>query len=81
MLYLLTNKAKVALLTFVRNNMAQIKKDAKIISMKLDKGIYAKLEQFCNETGLSKTSATEKILDHYLTEYFGQPESKRGLFK
>jgi len=60
--------------------MAQFKKDAKIINMKLDRGIYNKLEQFCYETGLSKTSATEKILDLYLTDYFEKPEDKRGLF-
>ena len=60
--------------------MAQIKKDAKIINMKLDKGIYVKLDKFCEETGLSKTVATEKILGMYLTEYFEKPEDKRGLF-
>ncbi len=60
--------------------MAQFKKDAKIINMKLDRGIYNKLEQFCCETGLSKTTATEKILDLYLTEYLEKPENERGLF-
>ena len=60
--------------------MAQLKKDAKIINMKLDRGIYDKLEQFCFETGLSKTTATEKILEQYLTVYFEKPEDKRGLF-
>ena len=61
--------------------MPQIKKDAKIVNMKLDRSICHKLEQFCLETGLSKTVATEKILDQYLSDYFGQPENKRGLFK
>lgn len=60
--------------------MAQIKKDAKIINMKLDMSVYAKLNLFCEETGLSKTAATEKILDQYLNGYFDKPEDKRGLF-
>ena len=61
--------------------MSQIKKDAKIISMKLEKSVYCKLEQFCDETGLSKTAATEKILNQYLSEYLDRPEEERKLFK
>ncbi len=60
--------------------MAQIRKDSKIVNMKLDRSVYDKLEQFCDETGLSKTAATEKILDQYLSDYFEKPEDKRGLF-
>ena len=60
--------------------MAQVKKDAKVINMKLDIAVYNKLERFCSETGLSKTTATEKILDKYLSEYLDLPLSQRGLF-
>ena len=60
--------------------MAQIKKDSRIINMKLDKSVYDKLDLFCQETGLSKTAATEKILDKFLIEFFEQPEDNRGLF-
>ena len=60
--------------------MAQIRKDSKIVNMKLDRSVYDKLEQFCDETGLSKTAATEKILGQYLSDYFEKPEDKRGLF-
>ncbi|MCQ2502808.1 MAG: hypothetical protein MJ084_03490 [Saccharofermentans sp.] len=60
--------------------MAQIKKDARIVNMKLEKTVYDKLDLFCEETGLSKTVATEKILDKYLTEYLDRPESKRSIF-
>lgn len=60
--------------------MPQIKKEAKVMNMKLDKSVHDKLERFCVETGLTKTVATEKILDKYLTEYFERPESKRSLF-
>lgn len=61
--------------------MAQIKKDAKIINMKLDRSVYDKLDQFCKETGLSKTAATEKILNQYLSDYLKRPEEDRRLFK
>ena len=60
--------------------MAQIKKDSRIINMKLDKSVYDKLDLFCQETGLSKTAATEKILDKFLIEFFEQPVNNRGLF-
>lgn len=36
---------------------------------------------FCDETGMSKTVATEKILSQYLEEYFDRPENERKLFK
>lgn len=60
--------------------MPQIKKEAKVMNMKLEKSVHDKLQLFCNETGLSKTAATEKILDKYLTEYFERPQSNRSLF-
>ena len=60
--------------------MPQIKKEAKVMNMKLEKSVHDKLQLFCNETGLSKTAATEKILDKFLTEYFERPQSNRSLF-
>ncbi|MCR4556666.1 MAG: hypothetical protein K5779_02445 [Saccharofermentans sp.] len=60
--------------------MPQIKKEAKVMNIKLEKSVHDKLQLFCNETGLSKTAATEKILDKYLTEYFERPQSNRSLF-
>lgn len=60
--------------------MPQIKKNAKVMNMKLDLIVYDKLDRFCSETGLSKTVATERILDKYLSDYFGQPENQRSLF-
>lgn len=59
--------------------MAQIKKNAKVISMKMDKTVSDKLDQFCEETGLSRTVAVEKILDKHLDEYFAQPKNKRQI--
>lgn len=42
--------------------MPRQKKDAKILNIKLAKEISDQLEQFCEESGMSKTVATEKIL-------------------
>ena len=61
--------------------MPRQKKDAKILNIKLAKEISDQLEQFCEELGMSKTVATEKILSKYFEEYFSRPEEERTLFK
>lgn len=61
--------------------MPRQKKDAKILNIKLAKEISDQLEQFCEESGTSKTIATEKILSKYFEEYFSRPEEERMLFK
>lgn len=45
--------------------MPRQKKDAKILNIKLAKEISDQLEQFCEESGISKTVATEKTLSKY----------------
>lgn len=57
--------------------MPRQKKDAKILNIKLAKEISDQLEQFCEESGMSKTIATEKILSKYFEEYFSRPEEER----
>lgn len=61
--------------------MPRQKKDAKILNIKLAREISDQLEQFCEESGTSKTVATEKILSKYFEEYFSRPEEERTLFK
>ena len=61
--------------------MAQIKKDAKLLNIKLDRTVHEQLEQFCNESGMTKTMATEKILAQFVEEYFQRPENERRIFK
>ncbi len=61
--------------------MSREKKDAKLLNIKLDRTIHEQLERFCAETGLSKTTATEKILEQFFIEYFKRPEKERKLFK
>ena len=42
----------------------------KSINFNLDVKVLEKLERFCEETGLTKTTAIERILDKILTEHF-----------
>ena len=57
--------------------MPRIKKDAKILNIKLDREIHEKLERFCEESGQSKTLAVEMFLNRCLDDYFSKPEDMR----
>lgn len=61
--------------------MARQKKDAKLLNIKLDRTVYEQLDQFCDESGMTKTTATEKILAQFFEEYFQRPEQERRIFK
>ena len=61
--------------------MSRPKKDAKNLNIKLDREIYDRLEQFCDETGMTKTTATGRILTQFFERYFERSESDRLLFK
>jgi len=61
--------------------MPREKKDAKILNIKLAMPVYDKLEQFCDESGMSKTVAVEKILDQFFNIYFEKPENERTIFR
>ena len=61
--------------------MPRPKKYAKILNIKLAMEISNQLEQFCEESGMSKTVATEKILSRFLEEYFQRPEKERTVFR
>ena len=60
--------------------MPRSKKDAKVLNIKLATPIYIKLQKFCDESGISKTTATEKILGRFFEEYIKKPESERKIF-
>ena len=57
--------------------MARPKKDGKALNMKLNMATYENLEQYCEESGLTKTRAVERILNKYFDNYFERPESER----
>ena len=60
--------------------MERKKKDAKILNIKLDREIHEQLEKFCEESGLTKTIAVERILQHYFQEYFKRSKEDRTIF-
>lgn len=47
-------------------------RDYKSINFNLDVKVLEKLERYCEETGRTKTTAIERILDKFLTEYFAK---------
>ena len=60
--------------------MPKQKKDAKALNINLATDVSDNLENFCNETGMTKTIAVEKILSQYFTKYFSRSEKERRLF-
>lgn len=59
--------------------MSRPKKDGKALNIKLNMTTYENLEQYCEESGLTKTRAVERFLDKCLDEYFSKTESERKL--
>lgn len=51
--------------------------DGKIVNLYLDRQIFSRLENYCDETGQTKTTAVERMLSKELNQYFEQPEDKR----
>lgn len=59
--------------------MPRPKKDGKVLNIKLSVPVYDKLEEFCDESGQTKTLAVERFLNKCLNEYFSKPESERKI--
>ena len=53
--------------------MPREKKDGQFVNIYLRKDLYDRLEEFCRETGVTKTFAIEKGVELYL----GKKESKQ----
>ncbi|BAK46752.1 hypothetical protein CXIVA_07850 [Clostridium sp. SY8519] len=60
--------------------MPRPKKDAHVLNIKLESSVYEDLDRFCEETGVTKTAAVEKILRSFLDDYFRKPKEDRTLF-
>ena len=43
-------------------------KDSKAVNINMDVSVLARLEQYCEETGLPKTTAIERILKQHFEE-------------
>ena len=61
--------------------MPRDKKDARPLNIKLDSTIHDRLDEFCHETGVTKTAATEKMVSMCLDEYFSRPVQERQLIR
>ena len=57
--------------------MARPKKDGETLSLYIDRTVKERLQEYCNETGQTKTLAIERMLTEELDKYFAQPEGKR----
>ena len=53
-------------------------RDFKPVNFNLEVGIHEKLERYCEETGLTKTKAIERVLDRFLKDYFERETQKEG---
>ena len=49
--------------------MAKTKKQTDCLSFRLDKMASDKLNEICNEVGLTKTKAVEKVIEKFYDEY------------
>lgn len=49
--------------------MPKPRKDWKALNIKIQRSVYNELEKYCEETGLSKTVAVERILSKAFKEY------------
>lgn len=57
--------------------MSRAKKESKRLNINLAGEIHEKLEKYCEESGMSKTMATERIFGNFFDEYFQRPEEER----
>lgn len=56
-------------------------KETKIINLRAEPETVENLAKFCEETGVPKTVAVNKILNAFFNDFFSKPEEKRTIFK
>ena len=49
--------------------MARPKKPSHPITVRIEQNIFDRLNQFCNDSGQSKTVAIERVLQMYMDDY------------
>ena len=54
--------------------MPRPKKDNYPLSLRIDKTVYERLTQYCEDSGQTKTLAIERALMVYIDEYYRQQE-------
>ena len=61
------------------DTMPRPKKDNHPLSMRIDKNIYERLNQYCEDSGQTKTMAIERALVSYMDDYYQQQDELKKL--
>ncbi len=56
-------------------------KEMKTVTVRVSLDTNELWDCFCEETGLSKTMAVDKILKSFFDDYFSKPAEERTIFK
>jgi len=54
--------------------MARPKKDSQVVNLNIERRIYDKFTEFCDNTGLTKTVVVERALEMYIDAMNENPE-------
>ena len=54
--------------------MARPKKDSQVVNLNIERSIYDKFTEFCDNTGLTKTVVVERALEMYIDAMNANPE-------
>jgi predicted DNA-binding protein len=63
----------------VVSNMARPKKDNVPVSLRIEKELFDRLNQFCEDSGQPKTVAMERALTMYIDDYYEKQEIIRNI--
>lgn len=61
------------------DTMPRPRKDNHPLSMRIDKNIYKRLNQYCEDSGQTKTMAIERALVSYMDDYYEQKDALKKL--
>ena len=59
--------------------MARQKKNGQYLNVKIDMNVYQRLEEFCEETGYTKTAAVERALTILMNNHEADQETLRRI--
>lgn len=54
--------------------MARPKKDSQVVNLNIERSVYDKFVEFCDNTGLTKTVVVERALEMYIDAMNKNPE-------
>lgn len=61
--------------------MARPRKDNVPVSFRLERTVFEKLNQFCEDSGQAKTVAIERALNMYIDDYYAKQAQLKGINK